>query len=108
MIRPTLVIPPSDVGTEIYPAFTISLTGIKCLPTTPAACHVNPADFPSTILTWAQKSREVDKSVFGQVAKQLSCRYGYVFDAVKVPKILISRSYISFIMLGKYDFITQC
>eukprot|EP00903_Cladosiphon_okamuranus_P007137 g6932.t1 len=69
VIRPTSAMLSSEAGPA--PAYTIPLTGVASLPRSPSlAGHANSSEIRD--LSWAQTSREVDKSVFGQVARHLS------------------------------------
>lgn len=77
MIRPTVAESQLEAGTENGTARTISITGIRALPRTPK--DANPTEaaaaVPSLRFSWAQRSREVEKSVFGQVTRHLANRY---------------------------------
>lgn len=77
VIRTTIGMLPSEAGLQPAPAYTIPLSGVTSLPRFPSrAGHANPPEIRS--LSWAQTSKEVDKSVFGQVARHLSHRFGRV------------------------------
>ena len=64
----------SEAGTENRTACTIPLTGIRALPKTPNDGHFKAVAVPSPSLSWAQRGREVDKSVFRQVTRHLAYR----------------------------------
>ncbi|CAM9328498.1 unnamed protein product, partial [Scytosiphon promiscuus] len=76
---------PSEPGTANAPAPTIRVAGVKVLPTVPAAPLT-----PTTPLSqsWAQTWRAVEKSVFGQVARHLSCS----------PKRMVSEGPMAFLV----------
>lgn len=73
VFRPTIAMLPSEAGPQPAPAHTIQLSGVASLPRFPSpAGHANPSEI--RVLSWVQTSREVDKSVFGQVVRHLSHR----------------------------------
>lgn len=75
IIRPAIAALPSECGIESSPTYTISLSGIESLPTAPVTSCISRATLPSAGPSWVHTSREIEKSVFGQVSRQLSCRY---------------------------------
>ena len=78
MIRRTVAESQWEAGAENGTARTISVNGVRALPRTPRAGHTNAAEaFPSPRLSWVQRTREVEKSVFGQVTRHLANRYGH-------------------------------
>lgn len=85
---PTAAVPhSSETVRESSHVLTIPIKGVKSLPTTAAEvgdCFPKPAiavgktntpfDTSFHFLSWAKKGLEIEKSVFGQVARRLSCR----------------------------------